>query len=89
MNKEDFINNVFNSVDGITKVIPNNDLFSRIERKIARKDKVSIQTIWLVAASIVILLSLNLVLLNYFAKSNHSEIASLELVINKNNQLYK
>lgn len=89
MNKEDFINNVFNSVDGITKVIPNDDLFSRIERKINRKDKVSMQTIWLVAASIVVLLSLNLMLLNYFAKSYQLEIASLELVINKNNQLYK
>ena len=89
MKKEDFVNNIFNSVDGMTKVIPDDDLFSKIERKIAHKDKASMQTIWLVAASIVVLLSLNLMLLNYSAKSNQLEIASLELVINKNNQLYK
>lgn len=89
MKKEDFVNNIFNSVDGMTKVIPDDDLFSKIERKITHKDKVSMQTIWLVAASIVVLLSLNLILLNYSAKSNQLEIASLELVINKNNQLYK
>jgi hypothetical protein len=89
MKKEDFINNVLNSVDGISKAIPQDDLFSKIEQKIATKNVVPMQTIWLVAASIVVLISLNVVLLNGSTTSNKSEIAGLESVINKNNQLYK
>ena len=89
MKKEDFINNVLNSVDGMSKAIPQDDLFSKIEQKIATKNVVPMQTIWLVAASIVVLISLNVVLLNGSTTSNKSEIAGLESVINKNNQLYK
>ena len=89
MRKEDFIYNVLNSVDGMSKAIPNDDLFSKIEQKIASKNVVPMQTIWLVAASIVVLISLNIVLLSSSLNENQSEMASLERVINKNNQLYK
>lgn len=89
MRKEDFIYNVLNSVDGMSKAIPHDDLFSKIEQKIASKNVVPMQTIWLVAASIVVLISLNIVLLSSSLNENQSEMASLERVINKNNQLYK
>ena len=89
MRKEDFIYNVLNSVDGMSKAIPHDDLFSKIEQKIASKNVVPMQTIWVVAASIVVLISLNIVLLSSSLNENQSEMASLERVINKNNQLYK
>ncbi len=89
MEKEDFINNVLQSVDGMSKAIPQDNLFSKIEQKIASKNVVPIQISWLVAASIVVLISLNIVLLNGLSNTNKSEMASLERVINKNNQLYK
>ncbi len=89
MEKEQFINDILNSTDGIAKVNPSDALFLKIEQKIATKNVVSMKTIWLVAASIVVLISLNITLLNNFSKENQSEIANLERVINKNNQLYK
>lgn len=88
MEREDFINKVLNSTDGITKVIPNDAIFLKIEKRID-ETTISLRTIWLVAASIVVLISFNIMLLNGKSNSNESEIASLEHSINKSNQLYK
>lgn len=88
MEREDFINKVLNSTDGITKVIPNDAIFLKIEKRID-ETTISLRTIWLVAASIVVLISFNIMLLNGKFNSNESEMASLEYSINKSNQLYK
>ena len=88
MEREDFINKVLNSTDGITKAIPNDAVFLKIEKRID-ETTISLRTIWLVAASMVILISFNIMLLNGKSNSNESEIASLEHSINKSNQLYK
>jgi hypothetical protein len=88
MEREDFINKVLNSTDGITKVIPNDAIFLKIEKRID-ETTISLRTIWLVAASIVVLISFNIMLLNGKFNSNESEMASLEHSINKSNQLYK
>ncbi len=88
MEREDFINKVLNSTDGITKAIPNDAIFLKIEKRID-ETTISLRTIWLVAASIVVLISFNIMLLNGKSNSNESEIASLEHSINKSNQLYK
>lgn len=88
MEREDFINKVLNSADGIAKVTPNDSIFLKIEKRI-EETTISLRTIWLVAASIVVLISFNIMLLNGKSNSNESEIASLEHSINKNNQLYK
>lgn len=88
METEDFINKVLNSVDGITKVTPSDAVFKRIENQV-NETTISPRTMWLVAASIVVLVSFNILLLNGKAKPNQSEMASLEHSINKSNQLYK
>jgi hypothetical protein len=88
MEREDFINKVLNSTDGITKAIPNDAVFLKIEKRID-ETTISLRTIWLVAASIVVLISFNIMLLKGKSNSNESEIASLEHSINKSNQLYK
>lgn len=88
MEREDFINQILNSVTGIAKVAPSDTVFQNIEERI-NQSKISTKTLWLVAASIVVLISLNIVLLSYTTKNNDSEMASLEHVINKNNQIYK
>jgi len=88
MEREVFINKVLNSVDGITKVTPNDAIFLKIEKRID-ETTISLRTIWLVAASIVVLISFNIMLLSGKSNSNESEIASLEHSINKSNQLYK
>lgn len=89
MEKEQFINEVLNSIDGITNVEPNDDLFSKIEQRIQEKSVVPMKTIWMVAASIVVLISLNIIVLSVKSDSKQSELASLEQSINKSNQLYK
>ncbi len=88
MEREDFINKVLKSVDGIAKATPSDAIFLKIEKKI-KETTISTKVLWLVAASIVVLISFNIMLLNDKSNSNESEIASLEHSINKSNQLYK
>ena len=88
MEKEDFINNILNSANGITKVMPNEIVFQKIEQRIVETNFFT-KSMWLVAASITFLLTLNVVMLNQSSKNIDSEISSIENTINKNNQLYK
>ena len=71
MEKEDFINNILNSADGIKRVTPNDAIFQKIEQRID-ETTISIKYFWFIAASIVILISFNLLLLG--EKSNLNEI---------------
>lgn len=87
MERENFINEILNSVDGIAKVTPNEVLFQKIEHRI-QETTVSPRTLWLVAASIAVLIAINLLLISG-KPSSESEMASLEHSINKSNQLYK
>lgn len=88
MEREEFINTILKSVDGVTKVSPSDAVYLRIEKEI-NSNKVPTQTLWLVAASIIVLLSINLALLSGKSNSNESDLASFENSINKSNQLYK
>jgi hypothetical protein len=88
MEREEFINTILKSVDGITKVTLSDAIYLRIEKEI-NCNKVPTKTLWLVAASIVVVLSINLALLSEKSNSNESELANFENSINKSNQLYK
>lgn len=88
MEKEQFINDILNSTHGITKVEPSTELFSKIELRIQEKSIVPMKTIWLVAASIVALMILNILIIASKNKSQDSTISELEKSINKSNQLY-
>ena len=88
MEREEFINHVLNSVDEITKITPNEAVLKRIEFRI-NESKISKKSLWLVAASIVVLISLNIVILKDNFSNDKTAIISFEQVINQNNQLYK
>ncbi|MBN8642740.1 MAG: hypothetical protein J0L86_13080 [Flavobacteriales bacterium] len=88
MEAEKFINDILNSTNGITKVSPNDELFSKIELRIQEKSVVPMKTLWLVAASIVILMSLNVIIIASKNKTQDSSISELEKSIHKSNQLY-
>jgi uncharacterized membrane protein YvbJ len=89
MERETFINQVLNSANGITQVSPSDELFSKIEQRLAQKQVVSMKTLWLVAASIAILISINALLLSQKTKNTTTELQSaFETSINKSNQLY-
>ena len=89
MEKEEFLKNVLNSSNGMSNVAPSEDLFAKIEQKINSRTVVSSKTTLLVAASIVILIALNVILIKNTGTEKQSEMAKLEQAINKNNQLYK
>lgn len=87
MEREDFINEILNSTNGIRKVSPNPQVFEKIKMRI-EENRVSSKMLWLVAASIAILIALNLVLWAAQPKTISNEMASLEHSIHKSNQLY-
>ena len=89
MEKDKWIENVLNSTDGITKVSPNDQLFSKIQSRINDQKPVETYVKWLVSASIVVLLSLNttyLIQKSNTTNQNNNNISSL--VDTVNNQLY-
>jgi len=88
MNKDQFIEKVLNSTNGIQRVEPNEALFSKIQLRIEAEKPVSNYIRSLVAASIILLISLNVgILLNTNDTSaSKSELSSL--VSTTNNQLY-
>lgn len=89
MEKENYIENILNSTNGMTPVIPSDDLFSKIQQRIHLENKVSPKTLWLVAASIAILVMVNFsVLASKSKEKTSSTTAYLEMTVNKSNQLY-
>lgn len=87
MEAEKWINNVFNSTDGMIKITPDDSLFSKIQNKISN-NKFSNRSIWLAAASIVILITLNVKFVFGKADKNESQTEILASTIVKLNQLY-
>ena len=88
MEKDKWIENILNSTDGITKVSPNDLLFSKIQSKINEEKPAENYTKWLVAASIAILLSLNTTFLIQKNKTTNQDSNITSLVNTVNNQLY-
>jgi hypothetical protein len=88
MEKDKWIENIINSTDGITKVSPNEDLFSKIQSKINDQKPAETYVKWLVAASIVVLITLNTTILTQKRNTNKNNTGVAELVSTVNNQLY-
>lgn len=88
MEKESFIEQILNSANGITTVEPSSDLFNKIKNRIDQKQVIPIRMVALVAASIALLISLNIILLSVKTSKSETTIAVLEQSINKSNQLY-
>lgn len=88
MKKEIWIESVLESTNGITQVAPSEALFSKIQLRI-KEQNVEPKTIWLVAASIVVLVLLNITALKT-QNTTQSESNSIYLseTLNKSNQLY-
>jgi len=90
MEKENWIENILNSTNGIMQVTPCENMFSKIQQKINKQNKVSDKTVWLVAASIAVLVLLNFtVLLTKTKESKTSTTVYFENTINQSNQLYQ
>lgn len=91
METEKWINEILDSTNGMTQVAPNADLFSKIQQRVYfKKNTVSAKTVWLVAASIAVLVLLNVSIINSKSKqTKDSTTAYIEMTVNQSNQLYQ
>ena len=74
MEKENWINEILSSTDHIVKVLPSDGLYAKIESQIQQQKTVETKWVWLAAASMLLLVSLNI------------KMVSNELKIEKKNQ---
>lgn len=88
MEKDTFIENILNSTSEIVKAMPNDDLLNRIQAKIEEEKPATDYTKWLVAASILILVSLNIGVLSTSSKNATKSNEISQLVSTTDNQLY-
>jgi hypothetical protein len=89
MEKENWIESIINSADGIAKAAPNANLFIKIQSKIKEHEIVSTKWIWLAAASLTLLFLLNAkVVLGSKHKTESSPLESLATSLSNSNQLY-
>lgn len=89
MEQDKWIENVLNSANGIIKLEPNDLLFSKIEKQIKENNRDSKSSLWLVAASITIFLSLSFIVFQLISFSSKENVSSLDEQFSINNQLYK
>ena len=90
MEKDNWIENVLNSTSGLTQVVPSDDLLTKIQQKIKQQNTVSSKTVWLVAASIAVLVMINITVLKAKNKQNTKTTTTyLESTLNQSNQLYQ
>lgn len=88
MEKENFIEQILNSANGITRVQPSGDLFAKINNRVQEKLVIPMLMVGLVAASIALLIALNIILLSVKTSKTENSTAILEQSISKSNQLY-
>ena len=88
MEKDQWIQTVMNSTNGISAVTPSDDLLAIIQLKIKQQEKVTPTTVWWIAASIAVLLTLNVALLQKAKTRDNSTSSYLEHTLNQSNQLY-
>ena len=88
MEKDQWIQTVMNSTNGISAVTPSDDLLAIIQLKIKQQEKVAPTTVWWIAASIAVLLTLNVALLQKAKTRDNSTSSYLEHTLNQSNQLY-
>ena len=88
MEKENWINEVLDSGNGMTQVFPDELLFSKIQNTINTRYNFPVKWIWVAAASFTILMILNGAIL--FSEKNKNSTQSEIIVssIAKSNQLY-
>lgn len=88
METEKWINEILNSTDGMTKAIPDDQLFSKIQNKIKNENTLPNPCIWVAAASFAVLISLNIKFVFSNTDKGNSQTELLASSITKTNQLY-
>lgn len=89
MEQDKWIENVLNSTNGIAKVAPNGALLHKIEKQIQENNRKSKSSLWLVAASVTLFLSLSCIVFQLSSFSKKENVSSFDEQFSINNQLYK
>ena len=88
MEREQFINEVINTAETIQKVGPSKDLYFKIEQRI-KNQTVPTRVIWMVAASIIVLLTINIVAFGISKSKSGTDVeTTFATTLDKSNQLY-
>ena len=88
MEANNWTNDILNSSNGITKVIPDALLFLKIQNRINIQNTVSSQWIWIAAASFTILVSLNIKMLLSNTTKTSAPTETIVSSVSNSNQLY-
>ena len=88
MEANNWINDILNSSNGITKVTPDALLFSKIQNRINIQNTVSGRWIWIAAASFIILVSLNIKMLLSNTTKPSASTETIVSSVSNSNQLY-
>ena len=87
MEKENWINEILSSTDHIIKVLPSDGLYAKIQSQIQQQKTVETKWVWLAAASMLLLVSLNIKMVSNELKSEkkYQEEALIALVTDSYN----
>jgi hypothetical protein len=88
MESNNWIKNVIDSTNGITKVTPKDRVLLKIKQKIQENETIPTSWIWIAAASFLLLLSLNIKILIGNNEPKDSQSNETEISFVANNQLY-
>ena len=88
MEANNWINDILNSSNGITKVTPDALLFSKIQNRISIQNTVSSHWVWIAAASFTILVSLNVKMLLSKTAKTAAPTETIVSSVSNSNQLY-
>lgn len=69
MEKENWINEILSSNDKIVKVLPSDGLYAKIQSQIQQQKTIETKWVWLAAASMLLLVSLNIKMVSNELKS--------------------
>ncbi|WP_366184688.1 hypothetical protein [Flavobacterium ovatum] len=89
MERDKWISEVMDSTNQIVKVLPDDGLFFKIQNKLKVKKTIAKEWVWLAAASIIILLSINIRVI-YKELQTEKEIEETVLIaaVSDSNQFY-
>lgn len=88
MEKENWINEILESTNGIVAVVPDANLFSKIQKRIKSDNTISTKWVWLAAASIMLLISVNIKFVCFKSNKEKASTESIAASLSKSNQLY-
>jgi hypothetical protein len=89
MERDKWINEIMDNTNQIVKVLPDDGLFVKIKSRLNVKKKVAKEWVWLAAASILILASINIkVIYNELQTEKEIEETVLIAAVSDSNQFY-